>query len=617
MNPQYKEQNNFIIIRTGPRRPGDTNPMKPSYRRLLFFLIACFFSSTSAAQDLRAIGQLARDGAPGLALELLSQIQPVAELNFDGWIFFERQRVEILRDWNMWEPMIQRLQQFPDFAPPELQRWAKVEMTNAELQLGHGERAREHLRLLLWQPPGLIEREEFSLHRRLVVRSYLVDDKLQDARRAMQRYEQDFGNKGADWIKLKARVLLRTDRASEAARLFDDENKPDSEAQALNLLAQLRAGKQSPPAVLGAARKLAVSKGIAEADSARLWRVAAEAADLMHSNLTLTKTLEQAALLSPRIPNDNLFSISGDELWTAYDRYATDEGNTMQFLIGQDERWLAEAAKWKDQRPQRERAFLTIVMFNGTTLMARGKAYDRFLASIQKRDVGVTLLSKLFLDSAKFPTAGTIPNKVRYILVDDALSKNNIELATRLMSGLEQAPQDADAFEWGLRRARVLILGGRTKEGIDVLNKIIAGMETPDKKTIDRTTQVVFDLQTVGQHKDAIVLFDKLDKLSVDPQLKRELLFWQADSYKALGGWPRAAQLYLLSATLVDGQGYDLWGQTARFRAAEVLADAAIVDDARRLYEGLLKVTREPSRRAAIRYKLQELWLKDPNRKTD
>ena len=584
--------------------------MKKIYRFALLLILV--LPVNTMAQDLRAIGQLARDGAPGLALELLSQIQPEADDNFDGWLFFEKQRIAILRDWNMWQPLLERLQVFPEQAPADLQQWAKVEIANAELQLGRGEAAREQLRNMLWQPPALIETETFSLHRRLVLRSYLVDGKLHDARRAMQRYEQDFGDKGNDWIKLKARVLLRTDRATEAARLFNSKKELNDETLALKLLAELRAGERSPPAILGEARKRATAKGVSEANSARLWKVAAEAAAEINSNLTLTKALEEAALLSRRIASDSLFIVNGDVLWDAYTQYAMQEGNAMQFLVGQDERWLAEAAKWRAKRPQRERAFLTIVMFNGSTHTGRAEAYRLFLASVQKKDSSAALLTKLFVDSSRFPVPNTIPNIVRYLLVDDALGKNDIELATRLMSGLEQAPVDANAFEWGLRRARVLILGGRTKEGIQVLTKLIESMKNPDKTSIDRTTQVVFDLQTVGKHKQAILLFDALDKLNVDAQLKRELLFWQADSYKAIGGWPRAAQLYLLSATLVDGKGYDMWGQTARFRAAEVLAEAKVVDDARRLYEGLLKVTREPGRRAAIRYKLQELWLIKP-----
>ena len=588
--------------------------MKQLYRWSFLFLFLFVLPVPSVAQDIRAIGQLARDGAPELALELLTQIQPKVEENFDGWLFYEKQRIEILRDWEMWHTLLERLNKFPVDAPAKLQRWARVEIANAELQLGRGKEARIQLRKMLWQPPALIDQQEFSLHRRLVLRSYLVDGKLQDARRAMQRYEQDFGDTGDEWVKLKARVLLRIERASDAEKLFLDRNDLDHEAQALKLLAELRANKRIPQSVLGDARKLANTKGVAAADSARLWKVAAEAAAAMHSNLTLTKALEEAAVLSKRIANDPLFTVSGDALWEAYNQYAIDEGNAMQLLVGQDDKWIADAAKWQSKRPQRERAFLTVVMFNGSSSDSRAEAYELFLASVQKRDNTVTLIRKLFLDSSQFPTAATIPNIIRYVLVDDALGKNDIELATRLMSGLVEAPDDTNALDWGLRRARVLILGGQAEEGIKVLSRLIAEMENPDKKIIDRSTQVVFDLQTVGQHKEAISLFDKLDKLNVDAQLKRELLFWQADSYKSIGRWPRAAQLYLLSATLVDGRGYDMWGQTARFRAAEVLAEAGAINDARRLYEGLLKVTREPGRRAAIRYKLQELWLIDPER---
>ena len=96
-------------------------------------------------------------------------------------------------------------------------------------------------------------------------------------------------------------------------------------------------------------------------------------------------------------------------------------------------------------------------------------------------------------------------------------------------------------------------------------------------------------------------------------KLRRELLFWLADSHKAERNKQRnpvlAAAFYLRSATLLDGMGNDPWGQTARFQAAEVLAAEGIVDDARRIYTALLNVTKEPARRAMIQYRLQELWL--------
>ncbi|HEY3487266.1 MAG TPA: tetratricopeptide repeat protein, partial [Gammaproteobacteria bacterium] len=220
------------------------------------------------------------------------------------------------------------------------------------------------------------------------------------------------------------------------------------------------------------------------------------------------------------------------------------------------------------------------------------------------------LLRQLFVDTRPFPTMANIPDPVRYALVDDALAKNDIVLAGRLMSGFETVPAGADPFEWNLRRARILVLGGQHAEGIAVLNKLLQTDLQLERAGWDRVLQVVFDLQTVGRHEDAIDLFKNILQRPLEPQLQREILYWQADSYKALEDHPRAAWLYLKSATLFDAQGLDPWGQTARFQAAEVLAEAGLTEDARRIYEELLRITPEPERRAAIKYKLQELWLK-------
>ena len=580
-------------------------------RRLfcIFYLIT-LIPAITYAQDLRSIGQLARDGAPGLALELLGEVQPDATKNIQGWLFFERQRVAILRDWGLWQPLVERLSQFPKHAEAEIQRWAKVEMANALLEAKQGEQARTVLRKLIWHSPEPLSKDEFSLFRRLVIRSYLIDDRLSDARQAMLRYTQDYGDKGKDWIKLQARVFLRTNHPADAEQLFSTPTKLDTESLAIKSLAQLRAMKKTPAEVIGEVRQLIKTENITAANRARLWKVVAEAATALGSHITITRALEQAALLSQSVQSDVVFAINGDNLWKAYRDYAMFEGNGLQLLIGQDEKWLQNAESWWEKRPERSRAFFSIVMFEGAETKNRENATKRFIESAMTLDEGVLLLRKLFLNAKQFSEAESIPNTIRYFLVDDALSRNAIETATHLMSGLQQAPEGSDEFEWGLRRARILILGGKADEGIAELDKIISEMTEASKEKTDRATQVVFDLQAVGQHQQAIELFDKIFKLAVDQNLRRELLYWKADSFKALDNKVYAAMLYLQSATLLDGKGFDPWGQTARFQAAEILADAGLVGDAQRLYESLMKVTREPGQRAAIRYKLQELWLK-------
>ncbi|HEX5056614.1 MAG TPA: tetratricopeptide repeat protein [Gammaproteobacteria bacterium] len=563
------------------------------------------------AQDLGAIAQLARDGAPGLALKLLDNAQPKAEENIQGWLFFERQRIDILRDWAQWDALSERLQKLPQNVPEDFRHWANVEGVNAYLNSGRATAARELLRRLIWKTEGASSVEQFSLYRRLIVRSYLVENNLEDAQRAMRRYQQDYGDKGREWQKLRARVLLQLERPAEALKALQGIDEADYETMALQWLAELRSQSRPPKDILGNVRKAVEDKGSTPQDESRLWSVGAEAARDFGGRLTETRILETVLMSPGALPADDaLFAVSGDRLWVAYRQFALDEGNALQLLIGQDARWLDEAAKWTKKEPEKARALLTVVMLDGAVPENRQLAYTRFLESVKALPEPARLLQKLFLDTRTFPKPAAVPDQVRYLLVDDALSKNDMALATRLMSGFEGVPAGADPFEWGLRRARILVLGGNHAEGIAGLNKLLQANPRLDRTAWDRILQVVFDLQTVGRHEDAITLFKNILQRPLEPQLQREILYWQADSYKALHDFPRAAWLYLKSATLLDARGLDPWGQTARFQAAEVLAEAGLPEDARRIYEDLLKVTREPERRAAIKYKLQELWLR-------
>jgi hypothetical protein len=122
--------------------------------------------------------------------------------------------------------------------------------------------------------------------------------------------------------------------------------------------------------------------------------------------------------------------------------------------------------------------------------------------------------------------------------------------------------------------------------------------------------QVVFDLQTVTAHAQAIDLFERLLLREMPTQRTREILFWQADSWQALGKPARAAYLYLQSATLTDPSAMDPWAQTARYHAAQSLAEAGLLEDARRVYQTLLNATREPGRRAMLLNEIQRLQLR-------
>jgi tetratricopeptide (TPR) repeat protein len=121
--------------------------------------------------------------------------------------------------------------------------------------------------------------------------------------------------------------------------------------------------------------------------------------------------------------------------------------------------------------------------------------------------------------------------------------------------------------------------------------------------------QVLFDLQTVSLHEEAIHHFNRLLRLPIEPKQHREILFWIADSFKALKKYDQAALLYLQSAMLPGPLAMDLWAQTARYNAAESLQKSGLVDDARRIYNELLRVTTDPARRSFLNHNIQQLWL--------
>ena len=69
------------------------------------------------------------------------------------------------------------------------------------------------------------------------------------------------------------------------------------------------------------------------------------------------------------------------------------------------------------------------------------------------------------------------------------------------------------------------------------------------------------------------------------------------------------AYLYLKSATLTDVTAMDPWAQTARYSAAKALAEAGLLEDARQIYSGLLRATRDTSRKAVLQNEIQRLHL--------
>jgi hypothetical protein len=160
-----------------------------------------------------------------------------------------------------------------------------------------------------------------------------------------------------------------------------------------------------------------------------------------------------------------------------------------------------------------------------------------------------------------------------------------------------------------MRRAKVFILAGEFERTAKLLSALLPQAASLSEAQRDQFIQLLFDLQTVGENERSYQLLAGLYQRIPNFTLRRELLFWMGDSRHAQQQYAEAARLYLLSATLIDNASMDPWAQTSRYKAAQSLAKAKMLDDAAYIYRQLLKITESPERRAVLHRELEQLLL--------
>ncbi|MDX1610257.1 MAG: hypothetical protein R3225_09075 [Halofilum sp. (in: g-proteobacteria)] len=583
-----------------------------AYRPFLVFVLLLVTLPLRAADlPLVRLQEIAAAGAPGLALKRLDAGQPDAADDPRRWVEWERARISILVEAGAWERAAVRLADLPPATPEPFRRWALEQRAAFRIELGEAERARALLRELVWGAGPGADSGELRRWRQLVIRSYLVDGRTGDAVTALRRFDQDYPDAPPEWAVLRTRVLLRAGRAAEAVSRLPAETS--GELRVLGLLARVRAAELAAGAAWEEAVGLAQSGDRSLAERGRLWVVAAEAAAAQSSPERRALALERAASLAQQLsPSDVLFAVDGDALWSAWIDYGLLAGNRRELLIGDDPRWFEAAEASLPQHPVRARSLLAVVAQRGGA-DSRPRAHARLLELLAADKPGMAAARHAYLRAGRYASVDSIPENVRYRLVDDALARNDVTEATRLLATLSEAPSGVEPFSWQLLRARVLVLGGRIDDGVDTLHRVLDEHAELPGQRLDRFLQVVFDLQGAEEHEAAMELLERVGLRDLPPQRRRELLYWQAESREAQERYQEAAQLFLRSATLTDPRGGDPWGQTALYQAAEVLAQIGLVGDARRIYRRLLRVTEEDARRSTLRHRLQQLRLREPD----
>ncbi len=571
---------------------------------LLIGLLLLLIAKPAAADELERVKALRQGGAPHLALRVLRQIQP-PQTQLSAWMVWERERYTIYRALGQWQALADRVDQLPAGLPAEFRRWATLEASTAALLADQPARARKYLRILIWEPG--VENKLVARARRLVIRSYLEEDNVGDALTALLRYKQDYNARSNSWQQLHATVLMRAGRHKDAYAVLAGIQTYD--ARLLRLLAGLRAGLYSPATVITRVSRIMPALR-RRPDSQRLaWLVLAEAAKRGKDRGRTILALEGLYALGPgETLTTRLVRVKAEDLWRAYFALAEVLGNANHLLVGDDDAWLKMAKSFVKKSPVQARAFYAFIAFHARSKENRQQAHQQLVDALFDQGQTNTVIA-LYAKSDRFSSIDTIPQVIRFRLANIALTRYDIRLAAKLMQGLDTPPEGEDLDRWALRRARIQIYAGEYAKAIRLLNSMLDGKETMEVKLIARFIQVMFDLQAAQKHRDAYKLLNTVYILTKSPQIQRELLFWMADSKYALRNYQYAAELYLRSATHLDPVGGDLWGQTARYKAAEALGKAGLVTDARAVYLKLLRGTRDAKQRALIRRNIQQLWL--------
>ena len=565
----------------------------------------CGLNPALADERLDVLKRISAAGAPVLTLKMLDQAQPDVDADLYEWILWEQERYKILSRWQQWDRLLVKIEALPVDIPEQFKHQAVTYKAKAYMALGQTPTARKILREQIWRTAA-DSIPEYQTWRRLIIISYLEDGRIEDARIAMLRFHQDFNSQDESWLLLRATVLIQTGRYEQAIQILSEQQ--GWQARSTSLLAKFRAQQIDKNELWTRVKKDLTNEDAGIDELTSLWALAVYAAEQM-SPVDRVVALEQY-FKNASGTQLSLFKLEPDRLWQAYFEYAQLVGNRSELLVGDDAKWLELAKTTSKATPVKARSLFASLMVKSSDSEIISASASGYLQSMGEFDEPErNLLSHLFNRSEAFANAERIPPLMRYQLVDLALKKADIDEATRLMSGLTTYPEGTSRLNWQLRQSRVLILGGRYEEGNAIMRTLISEYKEANPDDTDRILQVLFDLQTVNLHEEALQHLNWLLRIGVEARQHREILFWIGDSYKALKKYDQAALLYLQSAMLPDPESMDPWAQTARFNAAESLQKAGMVDDARRIYQTLLKITQEPARRARLNHNIQQLWL--------
>ena len=558
--------------------------------------------------DLERIKVLVRANVLTLAEELLeTQAPPVSTDKI--WRNWQKQLWTIYRVQGKWQKLYESTQAIPSDISSRFQREAKIEGLDALLAMGQGRDARKILREDLLSLE-FDERFKLTLRQKLV-ESYLVDNMLDDARISMEVFQSDYRSQEPEWLLLSARINIQTGNPDQAVNLLAPLQSP--EAKLLQIYARLQNESITPNSAIDAVLDFQSKNQDSRLEKPSLAVLIAsyQKSGKLYPTVNVLEEYVTYQGVSHESLNKAFPEFGISDLLSAYENVALDQGNKNGLLIGQELEWLEYANSVKLNATITRRSLYAYIVQNAERDTIGQLARDAYINVLI--DIGRTsLVKQLFtgdLNLGELSLSGAVGLR----LSNYALEIGDIQLAADANENLLTLPPGMDRREWLVHSARIAVIAGRYRQGAQYLGEWINGFDKLDPEQTDQVLQPVFDLQTVNQHSLALPLLETINRKSSGDRHRREIAYWIAESYFGTGEFLRAADFFLFSAMQKEN-GFDQWGESARFKAAESLTEAGMLDDAKSLFEGLLRRAADENRKLALKQKLQQIWLQESNK---
>lgn len=556
------------------------------------------------SQNLAIARDLVKTGALNLALDYL-QRHPPTVASTEIWEAWAEQKWSILVLLEDWYALKQDAHGLPaSFGGAKY--FAIPYEARAMIALGELTAARQ-----LLQPMLLVD--DLPTHNQKAIRGQLISlyraqgDYI-NAKIEAIRFHDEFKPQNADWFIQRAVIEYLANDAAGASQLLAP--IASIEAKLLQAYFRLRAGEIDAAAAqllihrqLGRKRITNAEKKLAYALKASLIQVQDEA-----GKIDQVRSLEQYLVIRQTDLHPDVVSHTPEDLKTAYIDLSDMLINTalmnpgrlgLKFTLAQQADQAGQTSK--------ARALYADVMLdpNGAELSFAAK--NAFVNSLIQAEQ-YALLSHLLGTRKVMGSFESIESTASAKILNHALEQGDSDLILAIAPFLADAPENIDSRDWLLQKARVDIFAGRFAQARVKIEDWIEQGGILSGQEVDRVLQPIFDLQAVQQNDIALALFEQISSNTNSKRHKREILFWKAQSYDEKEERFTAAQLYLRSA-MVEANGFDQWGQSARYHAAYTLMEAGAYFDARRLFDALLLVATDSARRATIKQALQRLWL--------